>query len=165
MRAWRPSWPRGGVAILAILALITVALVTVVQFAGSRRVTGNQGTTGACSPQPCLNVNNYLLWVGGVTESEGIVRMQISFRNSSDATHAAPEDLRLIDAKQQSWSAIQDPAGCTHWTRTEFNNGARFGPITVCFHPSSTDPPLTLRWSPDMGLFCCQADLKVKSAG
>jgi hypothetical protein len=53
-------------------------------------------------------------------------------------------------------------SGCSHWSRTEFANGAKLGPLTICFHPVSTAAPLSLRWSPDFGFFCCQADLKIK---
>ena len=159
---WRPAWQSRGLVVLGILAIVTVALVAIVQFAGRRAGIGLQRQTTACSPQPCLDLNNYTLWVSDVTESEGIVRMQVTFRNASDSTHAAPKDLQLIDAKQHSWPAIQDPPGCTHWSRTKFNNGAKYGPVTVCFRPSSLNPPLSLRWWPDMGLFCCQADLKLK---
>jgi hypothetical protein len=115
-----------------------------------------------CSPQPCLDVQDYTMWVSNVTEADGIVRMDITFRNSSAATHASPEDLQLVDASKQLSPAIQDVAGCTHWSRTEFSNGAKLGPLHVCFRPPSTSQPLTLRWSPDLGLFCCEADLKIR---
>jgi hypothetical protein len=113
----------------------------------------------ACSPQPCLNLQDYTLWVSNVVESNGVLRMQASFRNSSNATHADPVDLELLDAQRQPWPAIQDASGCTAWSRTEFSNGARYGPVTMCFRPASLASPLMLRWSPDMGLICCQADL------
>jgi hypothetical protein len=116
----------------------------------------------ACSPQPCLNVQNYTLWVSHMTESAGVLRMQVTYRNSSSATHASPEDLRLSDAQHHDTPSIQDPPGCTHWSRTEFANGARYGPITVCFRPTSLTAPLTLNWSPDLGLICCNADLRIK---
>ncbi len=38
----------------------------------------------------------------------------------------------------------------------EFNSGASFGPVPACFRPSSTSPPLGLRWTPDFGAFCCE---------
>lgn len=88
--------------------------------------------------------------------------MQALFQNASSATHADPSDLRLIDAGKQSVRLTQDPAGCTHWSRTEFANGARYGPVIACFHPSSLAAPLTLEWKPDMGLVCCTADLRIK---
>jgi len=115
-----------------------------------------------CSPTPCLDVQDYTMWVSKVTEANGVVRMDVAFRNSSAATHASPEDLQLVDAGKQLWPAIQDAAGCAHWSRTEFSNGAKFGPLTVCFRPRSTASPLTLHWTPDMGLLCCEADLKIK---
>ncbi|MDQ6714471.1 MAG: hypothetical protein M3Z28_15015 [Candidatus Dormibacteraeota bacterium] len=124
---------------------------------------GGLGVTSlACSPKPCLDVQDYTIWVSNVREGDGIVRMEVTFRNSSSATHASPEDLELVDASKQSSRAIQDVAGCTHWSRTEFSHGAKLGPLTICFRPPSAASPLTLRWTPDMGLFCCEADLKIK---
>lgn len=116
----------------------------------------------ACSPQPCLDLQDYTIWVSNVTEADGIVRLDVTFRNSSSATHASPEDLQLVDANKQSSPAVQDVAGCTHWSRTEFSNGAKLGPLSICFRPTSPAPPLTLRWAPDMGMFCCEADLKIR---
>jgi hypothetical protein len=115
-----------------------------------------------CSPQPCLDVQDYTLWVSNVRDADGTVRMDVAFRNSSAATHASPEDLRLVDANKQTSSAIQDVAGCSHWSRTEFSNGAKLGPLTICFRPQSTASPLTLRWTPDLGLICCEAKLKIR---
>jgi hypothetical protein len=116
----------------------------------------------ACSPQPCLDVQDYTMWVSNVAVADGIVRMDVTFRNSSPATHASPEDLQLVEANKESSPAIQDAPGCTHWSRTEFNNGAKLGPLAICFRPASTGSPLTLRWTPDMGLICCEADLKIQ---
>ena len=62
----------------------------------------------ACSPQPCLDLQDYTIWVSGVTVADGIVRMNVTFRNSSTATHASPEDLQLVDASNQRSAAIQD---------------------------------------------------------
>jgi hypothetical protein len=116
----------------------------------------------ACSPQPCLDLQDYTMWVSNVTVADGIVRMNVTFRNLSTATHASPEDLQLVDASKQSSPAIQDVAGCTHWSRTEFSNGAKLGPLTICFRSASTASPLTVRWTPDMGFVCCEAELKIR---
>jgi hypothetical protein len=142
-----------------------VAIVAVVAFIALARsvAPGDSAATSLpCSPQPCLDLQDYTIWVSNVTEADGVVRMEVTFRNSSAATHADPADLQLADASKQSSAAIQDVAGCTHWSRTEFSNGAKLGPLTICFRPRSTAPPLTVRWSPDMGLFCCEADLKIR---
>ena len=157
----RSRWTRlalfaaGGVllAILAVVAFIALAR-------GVAPVS--EAASLPCSPQPCLDVQDYTLWVSNVTDADGIVRMDVTFRNSSAATHASPEDLQLVDANTQTSPALQDVAGCTHWSRTEFSNGAKLGPLTICFRPGSTASPLTLRWSPDLGLICCQANLKIK---
>lgn len=152
-------------AVLAVAAVVLLAIgtVTAVQLAAPPSDRGPSGSqSGACSPKPCLNLQGYTMWVADVRVEGDIVRMQVTFRNSSDSTHAAPEDLELINSTNATTRATQDPAGCTHWGRTEFNNGARFGPITVCFQTPSTQSPLKLRWAPDMGFFCCDAVLKIQ---
>jgi hypothetical protein len=162
LRSRRPSWTRlalfgAGGTLVAILAVVTfIALSQDV-------APGGSGVKSlACSPQPCLDLQDYTIWVSNVTVAEGIVRMNVTFRNSTPATHASPEDLQLVDANKHSSPAIQDVAGCTHWSRTEFNNGAKLGPLTICFRPASTASPLTVRWGPDLGLICCEAELKIK---
>ena len=142
-----------------------IAIIGVAAFVAIARGVAHGGaetTSLPCSPQPCLDLQDYTIWVSNVAVADGIVRMSVTFRNSSAATHADPADLELVDANKQSSSAIQDGAGCTHWSRTEFNNGAKLGPLTLCFRPASTASPLALRWAPDLGLICCVADLKVR---
>lgn len=141
-----------------------VAIIGVAAFAAMAQGTPLSGgpSPGPCSPQPCLDLQGYTMWVSNVSDADGIVRMQVRFRNASSSTHAAPEDLTLVDANKNTVKATQAPSGCTHWTRTEFSNGATYGPITVCFQPTSVSPPLTLDWTPDMGVFCCQADLRIR---
>jgi hypothetical protein len=156
------GWPRlalfgAGGTLLALLG--TVAFIALAQGVAPG---GSVVKSLACSPQPCLDVQDYTMWVSNVTVADGMVRMNVTFRNSSAATHASPEDLQLVDASKQSSPATQDAPGCTHWSRTEFNNGAKFGPLTICFRPASTASPLTLRWTPDLGLICCEADLKIR---
>jgi hypothetical protein len=114
-----------------------------------------------CTPAPCADLNGYTLWVTNLEVQGNLVTMQITFRNSSDSTHASPEDLLLIDSRQNASPAIFDATGCTAWSRHEFSHGAMYGPITVCFRASSTAPPLVLRWSPDFGFVCCQTSIKL----
>jgi len=149
---------------LAGMAVVAVGVVAALQLAnpGSLGVGNGQASSGPCSPAPCLNLQGYSLWVSNVTDDGGVLKMRVKFRNSSDSTHAAPEDLTLVDAQHRMSPSVQDAPGCTHWNRTEFNNGASYGPITVCFRPASLDSPLTLRWTPDMGFFCCDALLRIR---
>lgn len=109
-----------------------------------------------CTPQPCANVRGYILWVSDVKTEAGLVTMQVRFENSSAATHADPADITLLDSQKNDNQAVFDAAGCTHWPRTEFNGGASFGPVPMCFRPSNTSPPLGVRWTPDFGPFCCE---------
>ncbi len=115
--------------------------------------------SGTCTPKPCANVRGYILWVSDLKVDAGLVTMQLTFRNSSPSTHADPADLQLIDKQGHPNTAVYDAPGCTHWPRTDFSNGAQFGPVQECFRPTSTEAPLKLHWEPDLGLFCCQADI------
>jgi len=113
-------------------------------------------STVPCEPQPCANVRGYILWVSDLKTDGGLVTMQLRFQNSSNATHADPSDISLLDNQKAGSAPVYDAPGCTHWPRTEFNNGASFGPVPECFRPASTSPPLGLRWTPDFGPFCCE---------
>jgi hypothetical protein len=143
------------------VALAVAAALIFLQVQGQRLNGTVDSPSQACSPQPCLDLQNYTIWVSHVTDSGGIVRMQVLFQNSSDSTHATPEDLQLVDASGHAWPGMQNAPGCTSWGRTEFSNGTKFGPITLCFRPASTKSPLTLHWTPDMGLFCCEGNLRI----
>jgi hypothetical protein len=89
----------------------------------------------------------------------GLVSMQLRFQNSSNSTHADPSDISLIDSQKVGNVPFYDAPGCTHWPRTEFADGASFGPVPECFRPSSTAPPLSLNWTPDFGAFCCEVQI------
>ena len=115
----------------------------------------------ACSPAPCANLQGYTLWVTKLNVTGDVVSMQVMYLNASGSTHASPEDLQLIDSKQQASGLVTSSPGCQTWNRHVFNNGAKFGPLTVCFRVSASAPPLVLRWSPDFGLFCCRTDIKL----
>lgn len=119
-------------------------------------------TSASCAPQPCANVRGYILWVSDVKIDAGLVTMQVRFENSSAATHADPADLSLLDSQKDDHQAVFDAAGCTHWPRTEFNGGAGFGPVPLCFRSGSTSPPLGLRWTPDFGPFCCETVIRLE---
>ena len=114
-----------------------------------------------CNPAPCANVRGYTLWVTNLKSEADVVTMQITFRNSSQATHADPSDLELIDSALQPSHPDFSRPDCTRWSRHEFSDGAMYGPLTLCFKVTTTSPPLILRWSPDFGLFCCQTDIKL----
>ena len=163
MTAGRSTWLRRGAMVLGIIVLVAIGYLAFRSMQGQPIVPGQASTnTLACSPEPCLNIRNYNLWVSNVSVDGDLIKLQVTFRNASDSTHAAPEDLRLVDAHGDSSPSVQDDPGCTNWSRTEVNHGQRFGPITVCFRPTSTNPPLKLRWSPDFGLLCCEADIRIK---
>jgi len=118
-------------------------------------------STGPCEPQPCANVRGYIVWVSDLKIEGGLVSMQLRFQNSSTSTHADPADISLIDSQKVGNVPFYGAPGCTQWPRTEFSNGASFGPVAECFRPSSTSPPLGLRWTPDFGPFCCEIVIRL----
>ena len=118
-------------------------------------------TPANCSPSPCANVQGYRLWVSNAQLDGDLVTMQVKFQNASSSTHASPEDLQLIDSTHHSSGLVVSGTQCSTWTRHEFSGGAFFGPISVCFQVADATPPFTLRWSPDLGFFCCVRDISV----
>lgn len=151
---------------LVAAALVCVMVVAIAAFLAMQVTFSNPTPNGAvpavnCSPAPCASVQGYTLWVSSLKIEGDLVSMQVTFKNASSATHASPEDLRLIDSNLHSSSLVTDSPGCRIWNRHEFSNGATFGPTNVCFRVTATAPPLILRWSPDFGLVCCQADIKL----
>jgi hypothetical protein len=150
----------------AVLAgLVVAAIVALAAFQALNMAPQRSGSGGLapenCSPGPCADVQGFNLWITNVKVTGNLVSMTVQFRNSSDATHASPEDLQLIDASRNTSGLVTDSPGCKTWTRHEFNNGATFGPIDVCFRVNNATPPFILRWSPDLGLFCCETDIKI----
>jgi hypothetical protein len=147
-------------------ALLVVLLVAIAAFLAMQVTFQNPTPSSAvpavnCSPAPCANVQGYTLWVSNLKLDGNLVSAQITFKNSSNATHASPEDVQLIDSMQHTSALITDAPGCQTWSRHEFSNGATFGPLNVCFRVSTSAPPLVLRWSPDLGLVCCRTDIKL----
>ncbi|HEY8863470.1 MAG TPA: hypothetical protein VIO37_04805 [Candidatus Dormibacteraeota bacterium] len=125
-------------------------------------VTDNSNLTPEnCSPGPCADLKGFTLWVSDIKFDGDLVSMTVKFRNSSTATHASPEDLQLIDASRHVSIPITDLPGCKTWTRQEFHNGATFGPIDICFRVTNTTRPYILHWTPDLGPFCCETNLKI----
>src|ERR1700686_2317072 len=114
-----------------------------------------------CSPGPCADVQGYTLWLSNISVNGDLVSMQVKFQNSSPSTHASPEDLQLIDASRHASGLVTDAPGCATWARHEFNNGATFGPISVCFRVSGATKPFVLKWSPGLGLVCCETDINI----
>ena len=146
---------------LILVLLIAIAAFLAMQVTFRNPAPSNPVPALNCSPAPCADVQDFTLWISNLKVDGNLVSMQVTFKNSSSATHASPEDLRLIDSKQNSSGLVTNAPGCQTWGRHEFSNGATFGPTNVCFRVSTADPPLALRWSPDFGFFCCQSDIKL----
>lgn len=114
-----------------------------------------------CSPGPCVDLSGFTIWVSNVKVTNDIVHMTVKFQNSSTATHAAPEDLTLIDSGRRQSIPITDAPGCKTFARHDFSGGTYFGPVDLCFRVSNSTPPFILHWTPDVGEFCCQRDLQI----
>jgi hypothetical protein len=152
----------GAVALgLVIAAVAAIAAFNSMQASFLSPAAGSPVPALACSPAPCANLQGYTLWVSNLVVTGDLVSMQLVFKNASDSTHASPQDLQLIDSRQQASGLVTNSPGCTTWDRHVFNGGAQFGPVSVCFRATSSAPPLILRWSPDFGLFCCQTEIKL----
>ena len=144
---------------LAVLAYVVFQSAVTRQQSGGATPTPGQQTKLACSPAPCANLQGYQVWITGLRAEGRNVTLDVSFQNSSNSTHADPSDFVLLDASGLPFRPTYNDAACPHWPRTEFNHGERRGPFHLCFQPSSAAPPLKLRWSPDMGLFCCRTEI------
>jgi hypothetical protein len=114
-----------------------------------------------CKPGPCANINGYKLWISNVRVEGTLVRMQVKFQNSSRSTHSSPDDMTMIDSARHSSPLVTDSADCQTWKRHDFNNGATFGPMDICFRVYNATPPFILHWAPDLGAFCCETDIKI----
>jgi hypothetical protein len=149
----------------AALGLLVAAVVGVTAYQSLHAPLPASSTTSLtpeiCSPGPCADVQGFTLWLSDITVNGDLVSMQVKFQNSSVSTHASPEDLQLIDASRHASGIVTDAPGCNTWTRYAFNNGATFGPINICFRVSSAARPFIMKWSPDLGLFCCEKDINI----
>ena len=151
-------------ALGSVVGLIVAAVVAVGAYSALKApppLVPNNLAPENCSPGPCANVQGYQIWISNVHLENDVVRMTVKFQNSSSSTHSSPDDLLLIDAGRRSSPIISDTTSCKTWTRHDFNKGAYFGPIDICFRVSNTTPPFILHWSPDLGAFCCQKDITI----
>ena len=150
-----------GIVVGLILASFVAAAAYTALKSPLQATPNSNLTPENCSPGPCANVDGYQIWISRVRLEHDVVRMTVKFQNSSSATHASPEDLQLIDAGRRASNLITDATGCKTWTRHDFEGGALYGPLDVCFRVSNTTPPFILHWSPDVGAFCCQKDITI----
>lgn len=152
-------------AVGVIVGLLAAALVAGVAYAALKSPLSSTPNSNLnpdnCAPGPCTNLNGYTIWISKVRVTNDIVHMTVKFQNSSVSTHAAPEDLNLVDSGRHSGIPIGGIAGCKTFARHEFDNGATFGPVDICFRVANSTPPFVLHWTPDMGTFCCQRDITI----
>lgn len=149
----------------ALAGLVVAALVAGGAYMALKAPLSTQPNSNlapdTCSPGPCVDLSGFTLWISNVKVTNDVVHMTVKFQNSSTATHAAPEDLTLIDAGRRQSIPIADSPGCKIFARHDFSGGAYFGPLDLCFRVSNSTPPFILHWTPDVGEFCCQRDLQI----
>lgn len=148
----------GVVVALIVAAVVAGAAYTALKAPLSLQTQQNLKPEN-CSPGPCLDLDGYTMWISNVRVDNDLVRMTVKFQNSSTSTHAAPEDLTLIDSERKQGTPIGDAPNCKVFARTDFRNGAIFGPLDVCFRVTNSTPPFILDWTPDLGAFCCERTL------
>lgn len=148
-----------------VLGLIAASLVAAAAYTALKAPLSTKPNSALspenCAPGPCANVQGYKIWISNVRVENDLVRLTVRFQNSSSSTHAAPEDLQLIDAGRRASGPVTDATGCKSFSRTDFKGGAFFGPVDICFRVSNSTPPFILHWSPDLGPFCCQRDITI----
>jgi hypothetical protein len=150
-----------GVVVALIVAVVVAGAAYTAMKAPLSVSSQTPLTPENCSPGPCTDIRGYTIWISNVSVQNDIVHLTVKFKNSSSATHAAPEDLALIDSERRQGGPITDSPGCKSFPRTDFNNGATFGPVDVCFRVTNSTPPFILHWSPDLGAFCCETNLTI----
>lgn len=158
MRQWAA---RVGAGVFVVFAAVVAVNAYRAMSAAPSDNTASQAPAGTatCTPAPCTDLQGYTLWVSNVRIEGKLVHMTVMFKNSSSSTHAAPEDLALVDQGNRTSQITTSGADCSTFTRHEFSHGQTLGPINICFHVNDTTPPFRLVWSPDMGAFCCETGL------
>jgi hypothetical protein len=146
---------------LIVLAGVGIAAFQAEMPGASPFPGGSTPAAEACNPQPCASVQGYDLWISNLSTGSRLVTMTVSFRNASSSTHADPADFELIDSAGRTSQPYYDSGACPHWPRTEFANGATRGPFPICFQPASANPPLKVRWTPDLGIACCETFIRL----
>jgi hypothetical protein len=137
-------------------------LVIGILAAGSLRQFGQAVTAPPqpCSPHPCAAPHGFEVAISGITTTNGIVRLQVTFHNNTKAdafdavsyNHTSPADFQLRSAAGQ-----QRPAAfsgqCSDWGELRMERGASAGPKALCFPaPAGGLTGAQLIWSPDLGL-------------
>lgn len=150
-----------GVVVALIIAAVVAGAAYTALKAPLTTKPNSTLTPENCSPGPCADVQGYTIWISDIRIDNDIVRMTVKFQNSSTSTHAAPEDLVLIDSERKQSAPLGDVAGCQSFSRHDFANGQTFGPLNLCFRVTNSTPPFVLNWSPDLGAFCCQDQITI----
>jgi hypothetical protein len=148
-----------------VLGLIVAAFVGVSAYQALHTPlpasSGSDLTPENCSPGPCVDMQGLTLWISDIKVEGDLVSMQVKFHNSTGSRHAAPDDLQLIDVSRRQSPPLTNTPGCDTWTRHELKKGATFGPVNVCYRVSNVTRPFILHWTPDLGPFCCETNIRI----
>ena len=139
--------------VLGALAALVIVIAVAVFAIRSQVAAPPQSNAASCSPQPCADAGGYLMRVTDVQRSDGIVRVQVSFRiDGRNNMHADPVDFSLMQGGRTYHPYFDAAAGCGEWSRTQIPDRTSLGPKVVCFRPATTSGHLTLNWDPDLGI-------------
>src|SRR5260370_41430479 len=112
------------VSLGVVVALIVAALVAGGAYTALKSPLTTQPNSNLspenCKPGPCTNLNGFTIWISNVHVDNDIVHMSVKFKNSSGATHAAPEDLVLIDSERRQGGPVTAAPNCKSFTRPDF---------------------------------------------
>jgi hypothetical protein len=114
-----------------------------------------------CSPGPCVDMQGLTLWISDIKVEGDLVSMQVKFHNSIGTRHASPGDLQLIDASRHQSVPLTNSPGCETWMGHDLGKGASFGPVSICYRVFTVTRPFILHWTPDLGPFCCETNIRI----
>ncbi|HAC46459.1 MAG TPA: hypothetical protein DCF65_10385, partial [Chloroflexi bacterium] len=75
---------------LAVVVLVGAAAYGSLQVPFQAPTLSSPVPALGCTPAPCANLRGYTLWVTNLDLQGNLVTIHITFRNSSDSTHASP---------------------------------------------------------------------------
>jgi len=75
---------------LAVVILVGAAAYGSLQVPFQAPTVSSPVPALGCTPAPCANLRGYTLWVTNLGVQGNLVSMEITFRNSSNSTHASP---------------------------------------------------------------------------
>ena len=149
-------------AVLVFLALALWAGTSLAaQTTATRPAPPPSPAAANCSPEPCAAPLGFEVDVSDVRSQEGLLTMQLRFRNGTRAQSGEPTISRhtsssafLLVIKETGARELPVVNGrCPAWPELNIGRGANAGPELLCFQAAPPDTHVTLVWSPDLGFF------------